>query len=441
MMMAMNLAEVIEKAYPAELLAELNSFGTAAAERGWDLFLVGGAVRDLLLSRPSLDLDLTVVGDAIALARIVAQGRKVLSHSRFGTAKLKGTGWSLDLATARKENYPHPGALPRVVPGTLSDDLLRRDFTINAIAVSLAPATWGLVIDPFDGLGDLARGELRVLHPRSFSDDATRILRGIRYEQRFSFRLERETEAWLLRDREMLNTISGDRLRHELERSLAEAYPERVLRRMGELELLPRLGLPLPGNGELAERFAAARESQPAPPPRTESALRTDGVRPGGQAGSTLLYLCLLVYPLTQEQLEIFLKRLNFPRTVALALRDTLRVKESLRSFPLTEMLGLFPQLLRPSHIVRLLEGLAPTAIAAGSFYARPQASQALRLFLTRLRYIKPVCRGSDLVAWGVPTGPALGEMLQRLRDARLDDEVSSKSEEEDLVRRWLTAL
>ena len=198
--------------------------GELAQKRGQKLYLVGGVVRDLLLGRENFDLDLVVEGDAIALAQELAEARqcKLVTHQRFGTAKLTWDGGSADLATARSETYAKACALPTVNPSTIRDDLLRRDFTINAMAVALTPDLYGQLLDLYGGLSDLEGKLVRVLHGKSFIDDATRIWRAIRYEQRLSFHLESETLELVKRDAGYLKKVSGDRIRHELELILKE---------------------------------------------------------------------------------------------------------------------------------------------------------------------------------------------------------------------------
>ncbi|MBI4299995.1 MAG: CCA tRNA nucleotidyltransferase, partial [Chloroflexi bacterium] len=190
----------------------------AAEELGFGLYLVGGALRDLLLGRSGPDMDLVVEGDALRLAEALAAklGARAIFHRRFGTAKLHKGSLVMDLATARAESYAHPGALPTVRPGALKDDLFRRDFTINAMALGIAGDAAGAIVDPFDSRQDLAARLVRILHPQSFIDDATRIWRAVRYEQRLGFHIEAETERLLRRDVGMLKTISGPRLRREL---------------------------------------------------------------------------------------------------------------------------------------------------------------------------------------------------------------------------------
>jgi tRNA nucleotidyltransferase (CCA-adding enzyme) len=215
----MNLARQIEQYLPKPLLELVKDISRQAAKHGQRVYLVGGVVRDLLLGYPNFDLDVVVEGDAVKLAQQVAEtGRvKLLAHHRFGTAKLRYEDSVVDLATARKETYARPGALPAVTPGTLEDDLIRRDFSINAMAMSVAANDYGELIDPHRGKTDLEHRLIRVLHPKSFSDDATRILRGVCYEQRLGFEFEARTARLLERDVPMLDTISGDRIRHEVE--------------------------------------------------------------------------------------------------------------------------------------------------------------------------------------------------------------------------------
>ncbi|MEX0785439.1 MAG: hypothetical protein WD939_02270, partial [Dehalococcoidia bacterium] len=211
-----------------------------AKRQSVDLYLVGGAVRDLLLAETHLDLDFVVEGDALALATAVGErlDARVVTHPRFGTAAVEGADCSLDLAQARSESYPHPGALPIVRPALLSEDLARRDFSINAMALRLSGANAGELIDPHGGRRDLRARQLRVLHDESFQDDATRILRAVRYVERLQFRLERRTRSLLRRDASCIDTIGGARVRHELERIADEERVAAIVRLAAKLDLL-----------------------------------------------------------------------------------------------------------------------------------------------------------------------------------------------------------
>jgi tRNA nucleotidyltransferase (CCA-adding enzyme) len=223
--------EELEAALRATLpqIAELR-----AAAQGSPLFLVGGAVRDLLLGRARGDVDVVIEGDAaIVAARL---GGEVVEHERFATARADVGGLEVDLASARTETYTHPGALPEVRPATLAEDLARRDFTINAMALPLQGRIE--LIDPRGGAADLDAGLLRVLHSGSFRDDPTRALRAARYAARFGFALEEETEA-LLGEAD-LSTVSRDRIQAELRKIAAEAAAARaseLIRAWGLLEL------------------------------------------------------------------------------------------------------------------------------------------------------------------------------------------------------------
>ena len=199
----------------------LRRAGSLAMETGVAVYLVGGIVRDTLLERPNLDIDLVVEGDGPAFAAALAAALEgtVVIHDRFGTSVVILPGKRrVDVATARKETYSQGGALPDVSGAVLRDDLGRRDFTINAMAVSLNPNDYGELIDYYDGREDMARKRVRVLHHASFVDDPTRVFRAVRFEKRFGFAMTKETEN-LLRNTvvdDLLKTISGTRIRNEV---------------------------------------------------------------------------------------------------------------------------------------------------------------------------------------------------------------------------------
>jgi tRNA nucleotidyltransferase (CCA-adding enzyme) len=265
-----NLTEKIETSFPAELSALVNDAVAIAAERKQPLYLVGGVVRDLLLGQLSdvCDIDLVAEGDAVGLAAAFAEkeGGKLIAHLMFNTAKIELGDCTIDIAMARTETYAKPGALPVVTPGTLKTDLFRRDFTVNAMAVSLNHDNYGELIDLYGGLQDLKAKNIRILHDRSFSDDATRIWRAIRYEQRLSFRIEPATLAFLKRDLPLMKTVGGYRLRHELELVLKEKEPEKALLRADELGVLREISPSLKADDWLVTKFQKARQSGWATP-------------------------------------------------------------------------------------------------------------------------------------------------------------------------------
>ena len=390
------------------------------------VYLVGGPLRDVLLGIPIKDLDLVVEGDAPALARQLSEelGGSLLVHPRFGTATVTLGDSRLDLVTARKEVYPRPAALPQVSPGTIEDDLARRDFSINALALSLTAPPLP-IRDPHDGVGDIGRGIIRILHRRSFADDPTRILRAVRYEQRLGFRIEDETRS--LAHEAMaqghMASVSGDRVRHELDRILHEERPALPLRRAMELGILAAIH-PALLNGEAFERLET---SNPLQYPVDE----TPAQAWHGGEGQHLVYLAALVYPLSPGDGEGIIRRLNLPGAWTELVRDTIALRE------------LEPELSAPgllsSRLARLLQGFSPAAVLAISRVTNsPAAGRVLKEYLDELRHVAPDLKGGDLLALGVPSGPLVGQILGQLWEAKLDRRVATAAQEKRLVKELL---
>ena len=225
-----NLSELIERSFPKDRLDLLRLLAAQAETRQMPLYIVGGSVRDLLLGRRLNDFDLIVEGDAIALGRALSSkyGGTVTAHSKFGTAKwflpesLKSDHVTLDLISARSETYKHPAALPSVKRGRIADDLRRRDFTINALAIRLDGSHFGELRDDLDGAEDLHRGMIRVLHSRSFIDDPTRMYRAVRYAERYGFKIAEDTVILIPEARPFVEKLSAQRIWHELDLILEE---------------------------------------------------------------------------------------------------------------------------------------------------------------------------------------------------------------------------
>lgn len=223
---------------PTRVKLLLQRIGQIAETQGLSAYAVGGCVRDWRLGITTVkDLDVTVEGDGIAAARAMAHALKgtVRAHESFGTAtlQLQGKG-RVDLASCRKEIYKRPGAYPTVSPGTLEEDLFRRDFTVNAMAIAVNPGRFGILVDPFHGARDLQQKQLRILHARSFLDDPSRILRGIRFAQRFGLRWEPGTAraARAALSSGALQWLNAGRLRREMEQILQERNPRACLRQL-----------------------------------------------------------------------------------------------------------------------------------------------------------------------------------------------------------------
>ena len=384
--------------------------GKLARRRGSDLYLVGGSVRDLLLGRAHLDLDFVVETDAPAVARafVRALGGHLTVHDAFRTAHVLSDGFEFDLVTARRERYPTPGALPMVEPSALSDDLARRDFAVNAMALVVTGEDAGTFIDPHSGRTDLTEGRLRVLHQRSFQDDATRLWRAGRYGARLRLTLDPATLALIERDRAYLDTISPARIHHELERVLQEPAPERPLRRLDDLGVLRATFARLGCSHADARAFPRLQALAPSHPEAAAVAtLGLDWDSDMVERGSVRLGLerheraALAAMPALRDQLASLVARGASPGAAA-------------------PELDRFPE-------------AAVAALAARHPHRRD--GRIALAYLTAWRHVRPRLRGDRLREMGLE-GPAIGEALRRLQAAALDGLVSSIEDEEELVRR-----
>ena len=403
----MNLSAELDRWLSPGARDLLVRIGSCAAAMGHGAFLVGGPVRDLLLGRTSLDLDVVVEGDApaVACAATMPGEPAPVIHPAFGTATICSGVFRVDLASARAESYERPGALPLVRPGTIEQDLVRRDFTVNAMALTLDGRRRGELLDPYGGLADLEHGLLRVLHDDSFVDDATRILRGVRYEQRFGFAFEGHTMALLQRGLPHLDLISADRVRHELERTFSEEEPELSLRRLDALGVLAAIHPALGFREQKAWALMRARR----------------GSLSFAQVQSA--FWCLLAWGMTADDAERLSTRLNLPRRVREPVAEAVRL--SLLE-PRLDRAGL-----SPGEVFDMLHGFSHAAVATAELlFARPAARANVFLYSDRLRHVRPSLTGKDLRALGIPEGPQLGRILSSLRTARLNGAVSSREEE-----------
>jgi tRNA nucleotidyltransferase (CCA-adding enzyme) len=374
------------------------------------VYLVGGTVRDILLGEPSFDVDVVVVGDAIAVAQALA-GRldgRVRAHPQFGTAVvLYGDDERLDVVTARSETYEAPAALPTVEPGSIDEDLRRRDFTINAMAVSLTGDDAGRLVDPFDGRGDLEERRIRVLHDRSFIDDPTRILRAIRYEDRYGFRMDDGTEALA---RSCIATghvgdLSGARLREELVALLEEGDVSHAIPRLAQL--------------------GAEREIHPAVVADEETVRLFDRLRELNAAYELgvpvwRLGLAALARRIPPGELRRWLDGLKLRR------RDAAAIQAAVTLGPeVVERLGAGS--LPPADVVALVEPHAPDLpLFALAHDDRPE----LREYFERLGKIRLEIGGAELAELGLAESPRVGEILAELRRRKLNGELEGRESE-----------
>jgi len=457
-----NLAERLAQALPQDRLVLLKAVAQVAHEQKVALYIVGGFVRDLLLDRPSLDFDLVVEGDAISLARILARhyGGRVTSHTRFGTAKwflkearivsresrMENQDSSvtpfrslktnldpqisnlefLDFITARTEFYTHPTALPTVERSSIKLDLHRRDFTINTLALRLDGRHYGELYDFWGGLNDLRSGQVRVLHSLSFVDDPTRMLRAVRFEQRFGFRIEKRTLELLVEATPLLERVSGDRIRHELDHILIESRVVEILARLDELKLLQAIHLELAWDEWFRSRLQATLA---ADQPEPEWGLSADPEHPSQKRD--ILYTLWLMR-LSAGVARHVIARLKFSAALS---RVILAACQLWADLPGLE--GVLP-----STIVDRLEGVPLLAIYAAYLASdQPEQRNLLWNYAAKWRTINSMLSGHDLRARGLPPGPAYKDLLKKLRNAWLDGEIKSASEEARLLEKFIIEL
>ena len=367
------------------------------------LHLVGGAVRDLLRGERSVDLDVVVEDDAVTTARKVAArlGGRAVVHERFGTATVRAGNLQVDMATARRERYERPGALPEVEPAGLAEDLQRRDFTVNAMAIGLTGSDLGSLHDPHRGFDDLESGLIRVLHDRSFIDDPTRLLRAARYSARLGFDIEAETER-LAREAaasDALDTVSGGRVRDELMDLLGEPDAPAAVERVRDLGIARGLHPSLQADPELVAGAALGSADTGA-----------------SRALAGLAALCSAA----PAELEEFVHRLALPAT------DRVAVLRAARRGP--ELAEALNAELRPSQLHALLSPEPPEALAL-ALALGASAAPVLR-YVSELRGARLEIGGDDLLAAGVPRSPAIGRALDETLRRKLDGDLSGRDEE-----------
>ncbi len=425
---------VLLRRLPHEPLSLLRVLGKRADEARVSLYLVGGVVRDLLLKRENWDFDLTLEGDGIAFARLVAvqYGAGLAVFERFATARLTfQNGLKMDIATTRRESYAQPALLPTVQPASIEEDLSRRDFTINAMAVQLNTKQFGRMLDPHGGQCDLRARTIRVLHAGSFQDDPTRIFRAIRFEQRFGFHLERTTSRLLAQaaSTNLIQQLSGPRLQNEILLLFAERDPVRAIARLGKLNLLRFLHLRLRYTKDVQRTVMAVPK-----------ALDWWAHRfPDSVIDRPSIYLMALLSECSPAVVTAMIRRIALSREQAKKVSiGRRRVDRTLKR--LTD-----PETVRRSQIFRLLENFSDEALVL--LLAKQQRQQSVvRLSLLKRqlvaymenRAMNTVLTGRDLQTMGLEPGPQYKTILGQLVDARIDGVVISEADERALAHRLL---
>lgn len=430
-----NVGGHIAARLPREVVELLKAAGQLGQERGAEIFAVGGFVRDLLLAQPNLDLDLVVEEDGIAFAQALAQrlGGRVKAHEKFRTAVVVlDNGQRIDVATARLEYYAYPAALPVVELSSIKMDLYRRDFTVNALAVHLNPERFGLLEDFFGGVQDLKNRTIRVLHSLSFVEDPTRILRAIRFEQRFGFKIDGQTDR-LIRNALQLaffERLSGSRVFHELRLILDEKSALACLLRMEEYGLLARIH---PCLGLKGKRPSFLEELQ-----GVRDWYRLSYEEPAVE--SWKLFLLGLADGAMPDAAAEMVANLGFAERQR---RQFLAVREALgRSIgSLIRWHGQSGTGGRASELAGILSGLSVEAILLlMAKSTKDDVRKALANYLTRLRHLRPDIDGADLLGLGLAPGPEYTRILRAVLRAKQDGEADCREAQLALVRQLLHA-
>ncbi len=411
----MNLSTKIEKSLPKTCAAILKRLTRKANSKNLSLYLVGGFVRDILLDYPNLDLDFTIEGDALLFAQEIAKQKKVSirKYPEFGTATLTfPKKIRVDLAGARQEIYPADAGLPEVSPGKIRNDLFRRDFTVNSMAIRVSGDHFGELVDPSGGLKDLEAGVIRVHHDRSFADDPTRIFRAIRFRTRYGFIIDPQTLG-LIKEAVaagLIEKLSAARIKNDIVHLLEDRHPAEALVELGELGVLRRI-----------HRKFSVRSSVGLLK-KIEYYPQSKGVRRWFVLMLAILYNIKLVYAL-----EIA-KNLRFTRRETESLFQLQTLKNRMKKFPDS-----------PSGVYRFANQLSKELI----FFVMQTnedstVRNALKKYLLEYRFTKLRVSGHDLEGLGIKEGPVYKEILDETLDAKLDRGFESKEQELDFIKKYL---
>ncbi|MBN1579681.1 MAG: CBS domain-containing protein [Anaerolineae bacterium] len=436
-----EITEMLSRSVNPHKLDLLWQATDCAHESGFKLYIVGGFVRDLLLDRENFDIDLVVEGDAIALAKRLASqgGGRVRSHDRFRTAKwILEDGESLDFVTARTEFYAHPTALPQVESSSIRQDLHRRDFTINTLAIRLDRERYVELLDFYGGKQDLRTGVIRVLHSLSLVEDPTRILRAARLEQRLEFQIEPRTRELISSALPLLGRISGERIRHELYLLFQEPKPELGLARMEELGIIRHIHPGLRCDGWLQSKFRLLRQVmdqwyetswKPFFVEQDHDALH--GLTIEASDNTAQLYLALLTYRLIGDELETLISRIKIVRDDTDLLHQVAALRDQVKALQIQDM--------RPSQVVALLKPFSGPAILVTWIASDSQrVHQYLTDYWQTYRHVQPLLTGDDLKEMGLAPGPIFSKILWALRSARLDGQIATEIQERDMARQYV---
>lgn len=413
----LNLSENLENQIPERQIELIRNVSETAESLDMPLYIVGGVVRDLLLEQPVMDFDLVVEGDATRLGKEVISryGGRLKLHPQFFTANwLTMDGFSLDLISARSESYAAPATLPDVKLGTIEQDLRRRDFALNTLAVRLDGEHYGELVDLCGGLRDLQDGLIRTLHDRSFIDDPTRMFRAVRFEQRLHFELEPETMRQLREQMDGIARLTGQRIWHELRLYCDELEPEADFARITQLGMAAQIHGKMVWNESIADDCRRFRENVPDDFWDDEDDLDLDLVE---AEGALWIWLSCFSCETTSELAD----RLLLPKKTLRCIEELARLRREF--FKITSCTS--------SEITFFLEKLLLEPLYIYGLICGADEREVLKSFMTRWRNIYPVSAGEDLIRMGIAPGPQMKELLTQLRAACIDTGLRPKDEAE----------
>ncbi|MDA8084607.1 MAG: CBS domain-containing protein [Nitrospiraceae bacterium] len=415
-----NLASWLKDRFPKDIFSILQASGKTAETMGYSAYLVGGSVRDLLLREENLDIDLVIEGDGILFARTMAERLHgtIRAHEKFGTATIIIDNYKIDVATARTEYYESPAALPTVETSSIKKDLYRRDFTINTLAVKLNQRDFGKLIDFFGGQRDIREKTIRVLHNLSFIEDPTRAFRAIRFSERFGFRLSRHTENLIKSALKMnlFDRLSGFRLYEELVLAFRETNAARTIKRLSEFDLLKVIHPDLSFCEELQELFASVGETW-----AWYNLLYYEE-----KADIAVLYLMALFSELSDEARLGALYRLSPPPRVHALIASSEEIAGKLLArLPLEDPAAAY-------HL--LIDVPLETLLFAMSSTGDRGKKKDISNFLVSLKKVRPLLKGRDLRALGIPQGPVYSKILRGVLDEKLRGNLPTEEEEREFV-------
>jgi tRNA nucleotidyltransferase (CCA-adding enzyme) len=419
-----NVTSLLRETLPESLYDFLVMAGGIADDLGYGAYLVGGCVRDMIRRDQNLDIDIVIEGDGIAFAKKLGEilGAKVTVHQSFGTAVVKKDSFKLDVATARTEYYESPAALPKVETSSLKRDLKRRDFTINTLAIGINKKDFGLLLDFFGGQRDLKDKTIRVLHNLSFVEDPTRAFRAIRFSERFGFKLTKHTENLIKLAIRMniFDKLAGTRLYDELALIFNETDPIKSIRRLGSYDLLK----------VIHPRLAFSPEIETLMQSMHDTISWFDLLFLEEKRDKGLLYIMALLSGLSKDEREAALSRL----AVAERIRNLI-----LKGFQTAQKIsrGLIPG--NPVMNYHLLSecGIEDMLFSMASMQDH-EKKKAISHYLLESRSIKPLIKGEDLKALGLPPGPLYSKVFTDVLNEKLMKKLQTKKDEIAFVKKNL---